>query len=125
MTGFSTQLEDLRDAGGHLNRASNAAAEAQQAVDALDVSTEPVEVPFGLIDIDVPPDTPFGRGLGMPAVATAYEHHRQRMAKLLGQLDEYTWATGVALRKVADLYEESDTSARSQLNALNTKLDEI
>lgn len=125
MVGFSTQLEDLRDAGGHLNRASNAAAEAQRAVDALDVSTVPVEVPLGLIDIEVPPDTPFGRALGMPAVATAYEYHRQLMAKLLAQLDEYTWATGVALRKVADLYEESDMSARSQLNSLSAKLDEI
>jgi len=127
LDGFSTQLDDLREAGRRLGNASDAAAAAQEAVAGMALPTEGRELPVGGIfgNIELPPTTAFGATLGMPAIAAAYDAHRKRIAELLGRLDENTWGTARALRQVADLYEDNDAAVQSQLARFSERLGEL
>jgi len=127
MAGFSTQLEDLRESGRHLGKAADAAGEAHKKVGGMDIPSGPRTEPSGPFGLDVitVPDNAFGTTLGMPAVAAAYDQHRQKIAKLLDRLRENTEATSLALSRVADLYEEADASTQSRLGRFSNQLDGI
>lgn len=110
MVDFSVRLDELHRAADHLAEAAGVAAKARDELARPRLSGE---------------GEPFGDTLRMPDVARAYERHRERMERLLAELDENTWATGQALRRVAGLYEESDQSARARLHAILADLDTL
>ncbi|NKQ59164.1 hypothetical protein HFP15_40615 [Amycolatopsis sp. K13G38] len=127
MDGFSTQLDDLREASRRLGNASDAAAEAQQDVAGMALPTEGRDLSVGGIfgGITLPPATAFGSTLGMPAIAGAYDAHRERIADLLARLDENTWGAARALRQVADLYEDNDSAVQAQMARFSERLGEL
>lgn len=113
MVGFDTDLQDLRDSSRSLGLAADAAEAAAAAVHTLDVPV--ASSGGGAFDLiaSLPPATAFGRTLGMPEVAKAYEAHRKLIEGLLLRLWESTAYTSRALEKVAELYEGADQDARA------------
>ncbi|SDY47665.1 hypothetical protein SAMN05421504_105670 [Amycolatopsis xylanica] len=116
MIGFETDLQDLRDASGHLGAAADAAEQAHAGVRKLDVPTAPEG--GGIFDIGamMPVYNVFGRTLGMPAVSQAFEKHREQILDLIGQLQRSTRDTSHALLTVADMYAKAEADAQASLH---------
>jgi hypothetical protein len=112
MIGFETDLQDLRDSAGALQDAADAAETASNGLRGTDV---PVSG-GGLLGSMFPVDNAFGRSLGMPAVAAAYDDHLAKIQKLVAQLHRTTADTSHALMRVAELYEQADEDSKQHVN---------
>ncbi|WP_410637166.1 hypothetical protein [Amycolatopsis sp. lyj-346] len=118
MIGFETDLQDLRDSAGALQGAADAAEAASNGLRGTDV---PVNSGGGGGFLDgltgmFPADNAFGRTLGMPAVAAAYNDHLAKIQKLVAQLHQTTADTSHALKRVAELYEKADADSKQRVN---------
>ncbi|WP_439384139.1 hypothetical protein [Amycolatopsis lexingtonensis] len=117
MIGFETDLQDLRDSAGALQGAADAAEAASNGLRGTDV---PVSSGgdgfFGGIAGMIPVANAFGRTLGMPAVAKAYDDHLTKIQKLVAQLHQTTADTSHALMRVAELYEKADEDSKQRVN---------
>ena len=117
MIGFETDLQDLRDSAGALQDAAGAAETASNGLRGTDV---PVKTDggglFGGLGAMFPADNAFGRTLGMPAVAAAYNDHLAKIQKLVAQLHQTTADTSHALMRVAELYEKADADSKQRVN---------
>ncbi|WP_290058640.1 hypothetical protein [Amycolatopsis solani] len=117
MIGFETDLQDLRDSASALQGAADAAETASNGLRGTDV---PVNSGggglFGGIAGMIPADNAFGRTLGMPAVAKAYNDHLAKVQKLVAQLHQTTADTSHALLRVAELYEKADEDSKQRVN---------
>ncbi|QKV77655.1 hypothetical protein [Amycolatopsis sp. Hca4] len=117
MIGFETDLQDLRDSAGALQSAADAAETASNGLRDADV---PVKADgggfFGGLGAMFPADNAFGRSLGMPAVAAAYDDHLAKIQKLVAQLHRTTADTSHALMRVAELYEQADEDSKRRVN---------
>ncbi|MFD9890996.1 hypothetical protein ACFWY9_16765 [Amycolatopsis sp. NPDC059027] len=124
MIGFETDLQDLRDASKDLGAAADAAAAASAGVSGLDVPTS--SGASGIFDIAgmMPTYNAFGRTLGMPAVAKAYNEHLHLIEDLIKRLHETTLDTSHALMTVAELYEKADQDAKTRVQRAAAQLDE-
>ncbi|WP_103351077.1 hypothetical protein [Amycolatopsis sp. CA-128772] len=125
MIGFETDLQDLRDSAGALQDAADAAGTASNGLRGTDV---PVSAGggsglFGGIAGLLPVDNAFGRTLGMPAVAAAYNDHLAKIQKLVAQLHQTTADTSHALMRVAELYEQADEDSKQHVNRAAAGLD--
>ncbi|MFI5584509.1 hypothetical protein ACIA5G_05725 [Amycolatopsis sp. NPDC051758] len=118
MIGFETDLQDLRDSAGALQDAAGAAETASNGLRGTDVpvSADGGSGIFGGLGSMFPVDNAFGRSLGMPAVATAYNDHLAKIQKLVAQLHETTADTSHALMRVAELYEKADADSKQHVN---------
>ncbi|SFW59619.1 hypothetical protein [Amycolatopsis australiensis] len=117
MIGFETDLQDLRDSAGALQGAADAAETASSGLRGTDVAVTPDGGGlFGGIGGMLPTYNAFGRTLGMPAVAKAYNDHLQKIQKLVAQLHATTADTSHALRRVAELYEQADQDSKQHVN---------
>ncbi|WP_410618105.1 hypothetical protein [Amycolatopsis sp. cmx-8-4] len=116
MIGFETDLQDLRDSAGALQQAAGAAETASTGLRGTDVPVS--SSGGGLLDITgmFPTQNAFGRTLGMPAVAKAYNDHLAKIQHLVARLHETTSDTGHALLRVAELYEKADEDAKQHVN---------
>ncbi|GAA4542541.1 hypothetical protein [Amycolatopsis samaneae] len=124
MIGFETDLQDLRDASKDLGAAADAASAAATALAGHDVPTS--SGTGGILDVAglLPTYNAFGRTLGMPAVAKAYNEHLRLIEDLVKRLHETTLDTSHALRTVADLYEKADQDAKTRVHRAAAQLDE-
>ncbi|MEV4150247.1 hypothetical protein AB0J40_41775 [Amycolatopsis sp. NPDC049691] len=117
MIGFETDLQDLRDSARALAGAADAAETASNGLRGTDV---PVSSGgsglFGGITGMLPVHNAFGRSLGMPAVAKAYNDHLAKIQKLVAQLHQTTADTSHALMRVAELYEQADENSKQRVN---------
>ncbi|MGW5748288.1 hypothetical protein [Amycolatopsis sp. NPDC003861] len=117
MIGFETDLQDLRDSARALQGAADAAEAASNGLRGTDV---PVKSDgggfFGGLGAMFPADNAFGRTLGMPAVAAAYNDHLAKIRKLVAQLHQTTADTSHALMRVAELYEKADEDSKQRVN---------
>jgi len=114
MIGFETDLQDLRDSAGALQDAADAAETASSGLRGTDV---PLTVAGGgILGGMFPADNAFGRSLGMPAVAAAYNDHLAKIQKLVAQLHQTTADTSHALMRVAELYEKADENSKQRVN---------
>ncbi|KDN20283.1 hypothetical protein [Amycolatopsis rifamycinica] len=97
---------------------------AADAAEAASNGLRGTDVPLTLGDGDgflgiggmVPADNAFGRTLGMPAVAAAYNDHLAKIQKLVAQLHQTTADTSHALMRVAELYEKADEDSKQRVN---------
>jgi hypothetical protein len=117
MIGFETDLQDLRDSAGALQGAADAAESASNGLRGTDVPLSSGGGGFlgGLTGM-FPADNAFGRTLGMPAVAAAYNDHLAKIQKLVAQLHQTTADTSHALMRVAELYEKADEDSKQHVN---------
>jgi hypothetical protein len=117
MIGFETDLQDLRDSAGALQSAADAAETASSGLRGTDVPTSATGGGFlgGLAGM-LPADNAFGRSLGMPAVAAAYNDHLAKIQQLVARLHETTADTSHALMRVAELYEQADEDSKRHVN---------
>ncbi|MFB9688365.1 hypothetical protein [Amycolatopsis plumensis] len=117
MIGFETDLQDLRDSARALQGAADAAEAASNGLRGTDV---PVKADggglFGGLGAMFPADNAFGRTLGMPAVAAAYNDHLAKIQSLVAQLHQTTADTSHALMRVAELYEKADADSKQHVN---------
>ncbi|MEV4052762.1 hypothetical protein AB0J55_16395 [Amycolatopsis sp. NPDC049688] len=111
MIGFETDLQDLRDSAGALQSAADAAESASTGLRGTDVP-----VSGGVFGGLFPADNAFGRTLGMPAVAAAYDDHLAKIQQLVAQLHQTTADTSHALMRVAELYEQADQDSKQHVN---------
>ncbi|WP_410666555.1 hypothetical protein [Amycolatopsis sp. cmx-4-68] len=118
MIGFETDLQDLRDSAGALLDAAEAAETASQGLRGTDVpvSSGGGSGFFGGIAGMLPVDNAFGRSLGMPAVAQAYNDHLAKIQTLVAKLQQTTSDTSHALMRVAELYEQADEDSKQHVN---------
>jgi hypothetical protein len=118
MIGFETDLQDLRDSAGALQDAADAAETASQGLRGTDVpvSSGGGSGFFGGIAGMLPVDNAFGRTLGMPAVAQAYNDHLGKIQTLVAKLQQTTADTSHALMRVAELYEQADEDSKQHVN---------
>jgi hypothetical protein len=118
MIGFETDLQDLRDSAAALQDAAEAAGTASSGLRGTDVavSSGGGDGIFGGITGMLPVDNAFGRSLGMPAVAVAYNDHLAKIQSLVAQLYQTTADTSTALRRVAELYEQADEDSKQRVN---------
>jgi hypothetical protein len=118
MIGFETDLQDLRDSAAALRGAADAAETASNGLRGTDVpvSSDGGGGIFGGITGMLPVDNAFGRTLGMPAVAKAYNDHLEKIQKLVAQLHQTTADTSHALTRVAELYEKADEDSKQRVN---------
>jgi hypothetical protein len=118
MIGFETDLQDLRDSARALQDAADAAEAASTGLRGTDVPVSPGGGSglFGGIAGMLPVDNAFGRSLGMPAVAKAYDDHLVKIQKLVAQLHQTTADTSHALMRVAELYEKADDDSKQHVN---------
>lgn len=116
MIGFDTDLQDLRDASGHLGAAADAASAAHAGVRRLAIATAPES--SGVFDIGamMPVYNVFGRTLGMPAVSQAFEKHREQILDLIAKLAESTRDTSHALLTIADMYANAEAESQARLH---------
>jgi hypothetical protein len=114
MIGFETDLQDLRDSAGALQDAADAAETASNGLRDTDVPVSPAG--GGVLGSLFPVDNAFGRSLGMPAVAAAYNGHLAKIQKLVAQLHQTTADTSHALMRVAELYEQADADAKQRVH---------
>jgi hypothetical protein len=116
MIGFETDLQDLRDSARALQQAAGAAETASGGLRGTDVPVS--SGGGGLLDISgmFPTRNAFGRTLGMPAVAKAYNDHLAKIQDLVARLHETTSDTSHALMRVADLYEKADEDSKQHVN---------
>lgn len=114
MIGFETDLQDLRDSAAALQDAADAAGTASSGLRGTDVPLSVVD--GGLLGSMFPADNAFGRSLGMPAVAAAYNDHLAKIQKLVAQLHQTTADTSHALMRVAELYEQADEDSKQRVN---------
>jgi len=114
MIGFETDLQDLRDSAGALQDAADAAETASSGLRGTDVPL--TVVGGGILGGMFPADNAFGRSLGMPAVAAAYNDHLAKIQKLVAQLHQTTADTSHALMRVAELYEQADADSQQRVN---------
>ena len=114
MIGFETDLQDLRDSAGALQEAADAAETASDGLRGTDVPLSIVG--GGVLGSMFPADNAFGRSLGMPAVAAAYNDHLAKIQKLVAQLHQTTADTSHALMRVAELYEQADEDSKQRVN---------
>lgn len=114
MIGFETDLQDLRDSAGALQDAADAAETASNGLRGTDVPLSIVG--GGVLGSMFPADNAFGRSLGMPAVAAAYNDHLAKIRKLVAQLHQTTADTSHALMRVAELYEQADEDSKQRVN---------
>ena len=113
MIGFETDLQDLRDSAAALQDAADAAGAASSGLRGTDV---PLTAGSGILGSMFPADNAFGRTLGMPAVAAAYNDHLAKIQKLVAQLHQTTADTSHALMRVAELYEKADEDSKQHVN---------
>jgi hypothetical protein len=125
MIGFETDLQDLRDSAGALLDAAGAAETASNGLRGQDVplTSDGGGGFFGGIAGMLPAHNAFGRSLGMPAVAKAYNDHLAKIQKLVARLHETTLDTGRALMSVADLYEQADEDAKQRVHRAAANLE--
>ncbi len=116
MIGFETDLQDLRDSAGALQGAADAAEAASNGLRGTDVPVSSGDGFFGGIAGMLPVANAFGRTLGMPAVAKAYDDHLVKIQKLVAQLHQTTADTSHALLRVAELYETADEDSKQRVN---------
>ncbi|MGW4060247.1 hypothetical protein ACWEGE_18320 [Amycolatopsis sp. NPDC004747] len=118
MIGFETDLQDLRDSAGALQSAADAAETASNGLRGTDVpvSSGGGSGLFGGITGMIPVHNAFGRTLGMPAVAAAYNDHLAKIQQLVARLHQTTADTGHALMRVAELYEKADEDSKRHVN---------
>jgi hypothetical protein len=116
MIGFETDLQDLRDSAGALQQAAVAAETASTGLRGTDVPVS--SGGGGLLDISgmFPTQNAFGRTLGMPTVAKAYNAHLVKIQQLVAQLHQTTSDTSHALMRVAELYEKADEDSKQHIN---------
>ncbi|MFG1640615.1 hypothetical protein ACGFMK_10025 [Amycolatopsis sp. NPDC049252] len=116
MIGFETDLQDLRDSAGALQQAADAAETASAGLRGTDVPVS--SGGGGVLDISgmFPTQNAFGRTLGMPAVAKAYNNHLAKIQDLVARLHETTSDTSHALLRVAELYEKADEDSKEHVN---------
>ncbi|MEU5265069.1 hypothetical protein [Amycolatopsis sp. NPDC021455] len=114
MIGFETDLQDLRDSAGALQGAADAAETASNGLRGTDVPVSPAG--GGILGSMFPVDNAFGRSLGMPAVAAAYNDHLAKIQKLVARLHQTTADTSHALMRVAELYEQADADSKQRVN---------
>ena len=114
MIGFETDLQDLRDSAAALQDAADAAGTASSGLRGTDVPLSVVG--GGVLGSMFPADNAFGRSLGMPAVAAAYNDHLAKIQKLVAQLHQTTADTSHALMRVAELYEQADEDSKQRVN---------
>ncbi|MGK3200618.1 hypothetical protein [Amycolatopsis sp. MEPSY49] len=117
MIGFETDLQDLRDSARALAGAAEAAETASSGLRGTDVpvSSDGGGI-FGGITGMLPVQNAFGRTLGMPEVAKAYNDHLAKIQKLVAQLHQTTADTSHALMRVAELYEKADQDSKQHVN---------
>ncbi|MFJ7211740.1 hypothetical protein [Amycolatopsis sp. NPDC098790] len=117
MIGFETDLQDLRDSARALAGAADAAEAASSGLRGSDV---PVSSDggglFGGITGMLPAHNAFGRSLGMPEVAKAYNDHLAKIQRLVARLHQTTADTSHALMRVAELYEKADEDSKQHVN---------
>lgn len=126
MIGFETDLQDLRDSAGALLAAAGAAETASNGLRGQDVpltSGSGGGGLFGGITAMLPAHNAFGRSLGMPAVAKAYNDHLAKIQTLVAKLHETTADTGNALFSVANLYEQADEDAKTRVHRAAANLE--
>ncbi|WIY05036.1 hypothetical protein QRX60_14785 [Amycolatopsis mongoliensis] len=118
MIGFETDLQDLRDSARALQDAADAAEAASTGLRGTDVpvSSGGGSGFLGGIAGMLPVDNAFGRSLGMPAVAVAYDDHLAKIQRLVAQLHQTTADTSHALMRVAELYEKADEDSKQHVN---------
>ncbi|MEV6446047.1 hypothetical protein [Amycolatopsis sp. NPDC051716] len=116
MIGFETDLQDLRDSAGALQDAAGAAETASSGLRGTDVPVAGGGGFLGGLAGMFPADNAFGRSLGMPAVAAAYNDHLAKIQKLVAQLHQTTADTSHALMRVAELYEQADEDSKRHVN---------
>ncbi|MBE1500334.1 diacylglycerol kinase family enzyme [Amycolatopsis lexingtonensis] len=117
MIGFETDLQDLRDSAGALQGAADAAEAASNGLRGTDVPVSSGgDGIFGGIAGMIPVANAFGRTLGMPAVAKAYNDHLAKIQKLVAQLHQTTADTSHALMRIAELYEKADEDSKQRVN---------
>ncbi|MEV6873717.1 hypothetical protein [Amycolatopsis sp. NPDC051128] len=118
MIGFETDLQDLRDSARALQGAADAAEAASNGLRGTDVPMNSGDGGglFGGLTGMFPADNAFGRTLGMPAVAAAYNDHLAKIQKLVAQLHQTTADTSHALMRVAELYEKADADSKQRVN---------
>ncbi|MET8846454.1 hypothetical protein [Amycolatopsis sp. NPDC004625] len=116
MIGFETDLQDLRDSAGALQDAADAAGTASNGLRGTDVPVAAGGGLFGGLAGMFPAANAFGRSLGMPAVAAAYDNHLAKIQKLVAQLHQTTADTSHALMRVAELYEQADEDSKRHVN---------
>ncbi|HET6707487.1 hypothetical protein [Amycolatopsis sp.] len=118
MIGFETDLQDLRDSARALQGAADAAEAASNGLRGTDVPVNSGDTGgfFGGLGGMFPADNAFGRTLGMPAVAAAYNDHLAKIQKLVAQLHQTTADTSHALMRVAELYEKADENSKQRVN---------
>ena len=118
MIGFETDLQDLRDSARALQGAADAAEAASNGLRGADVplKSDGGGGLFGGLGAMFPADNAFGRTLGMPAVAAAYNDHLAKIQKLVAQLHQTTADTSHALMRVAELYEKADEDSKQHVN---------
>ncbi|MGW5719590.1 hypothetical protein ACWEVP_25710 [Amycolatopsis sp. NPDC003865] len=117
MIGFETDLQDLRDSARAVAGAADAAEAASNGLRGTDVPVSPDGGGFfGGITGMLPVRNAFGRSLGMPAVAKAYDDHLAKIQKLVAQLHQTTADTSHALMRVAELYEKADEDSKQRVN---------
>lgn len=116
MIGFETDLQDLRDSARALAGAAEAAETASSGLRGTDVpvSSDGGGI-FGITGM-LPVQNAFGRSLGMPEVAKAYNDHLAKIQKLVAQLHQTTADTSHALMRVAELYEKADEDSKQHVN---------
>jgi hypothetical protein len=117
MIGFETDLQDLRDSAGALQSAAGAAETASNGLRGTDVpvSSDGGGILGGFGGM-FPTRNAFGRTLGMPAVAEAYNDHLVKIQQLVAKLHETTADTSHALMRVAELYEKADEDSKNHVN---------
>jgi len=124
MIGFETDLQDLRDSAGAMLDAAGAAETASTGLRGQDVPLTSDGGGFlGGIAGMLPAHNAFGRSLGMPAVAKAYNDHLAKIQQLVARLHETTLDTGRALMSVADLYEQADEDAKRRVHRAAANLE--
>lgn len=125
MIGFETDLQDLRDSAGALLGAAGAAETASNGLRGQDVplKSDGGSGLFGGIAGMLPAQNAFGRTLGMPGVAKAYNDHLAKIQTLVAKLHQTTVDTGHALYSVAKLYEEADEDAKKRVQRAAANLE--
>jgi hypothetical protein len=118
MIGFETDLQDLRDSAGALQDAADAAEVASNGLRGTDVpvSSGGGSGLLGGIAGMLPAHNAFGRSLGMPVVAEAYNDHLAKIQTLVAKLHQTTADTSQALMRVAELYEQADEDSKQHVN---------
>lgn len=110
MSGFSVEVDALREAGGLVGETAMTAESAARDLGHVEVSASPSR---SILDSGSGHATHcFGDTLGFDAIAWAYSEHLEAVREYLRKLSANAEATGESLTAVAALYRDADEAAR-------------